>query len=224
MNTITEESQKLLVSDQEVISRVLAGEHRLYEFIMRRYNARLYRIGMSIVNNDTEVEDIMQVTYIKAYEHLHTFNNKSAFGTWITRILINESLLHLKKSKRYMSMETNNETNPIEKVQKNESSPIKALLNKELSNVLEDALVQLPEKYRIVFVLREMENMSIAETVDTLSITEANVKVRLNRAKAMLRDTLGDYYKNDGIYHFHLTRCDRIVNNVFRHLGIATSA
>jgi RNA polymerase sigma factor (sigma-70 family) len=208
------------LADEEIICRVLAGEARLYEQIMRRYNAMLYRVGMSIVNNDVEVEDIMQITYIKAYEHLRKFESRSSFGTWLTRILINESLHHQKKSKRNMSIELNNETGQDAKGANGAGSPVSALLNKELSKILEQALVQLPEKYRIVFVLREMEDMSVAETVDTLNISEANVKTRLNRAKTMLRDTLGNYYKNDNIYSFHLSRCDRIVNNVLQQLGI----
>lgn len=222
MNTVADDSQKQVISDDEIVRKVVAGEKHLYEIIMRRYNARLFRIGMSIVNNDADVEDIMQVAYIKAYEHLHKFDYRAGFGTWLTRILINESLLCLKKSKRFTSMEPGDENPLTGRTYRNENTPVKTLLNKELSNALEQALIQLPEKYRLVFVLREMENMSIAETVNTLNISESNVKVRLNRAKALLRDTLGNYYKNDTVYHFHLSRCDRIVNNVLSHLGIPT--
>jgi len=134
--------------------------------------------------------------------------------------MINECLHYVKKSKRFTAMEENGKGESGEYSNSVRHTPVHALLNKELSNILEQALVQLPEKYRLVFVLREMEEMSVAETVETLNITESNVKVRLNRAKAMLRDTLGNYYKNDGIYHFHLTRCDRIVHNVLKNLGI----
>lgn len=218
MNSAIKESPKELLSDDEVVRRILAGEPRLYEQIMRRYNAMLYRVGMSLVNNDVEVEDLMQVTYIKAYEKLSSFEFRSAFSTWLTKILINECLGHLKKSKRNMNMPI--EPGGQEAHLSNSNTPVNTLLNKELSKMLEAALVQLPEKYRLVFVLREMENRSIAETGDTLNLTEANVKVRLNRAKTMLRDTLSSYYKNDAIYSFHLSRCDRIVNKVLTHLGI----
>jgi RNA polymerase sigma factor (sigma-70 family) len=214
---VTVKSEKDQLSDEEVVGRIMAGEQRLYEVIMRRYNARLYRIGMSIVNNDTEVEDLMQVAYIKAYENLHKFEGRSGFGTWLTRILINECLYQVKKNKRYMKVELNSEA-PLHG---NEHGPANKLLNKELAGMLEDALVQIPEKYRMVFVMREMENMSTAETMDTLNLSEANVKVRLNRAKAMLRDSLSGYYKDDAIYSFHLTRCDRIVNSVLSRLGIS---
>lgn len=219
MNTTIEKPDMLQLSDEEIVNRVLAGEHRLYEQIMRRYNARLYRICMSIINNDSEAEDIMQVAYIKAYEHLHTFKKQSSFSTWLTRILINESLHHLKKNRRHVVMEANHEEQ-VNGTVKTDNTPVKSLLNKELSAMLEQALAQLPEKYRLVFVMREVENMSIAETVDTLNITEANVKVRLNRAKTMLRDSLSSYYKTDAVYHFHLSRCDRIVNKVMIQLKI----
>ena len=80
------------ISDNEIISRVLLGEKNLYAHIMRKYNQRLYRVGMAIINDDAETEDVMQVAYIKAYENLNKFEFKSAFSTWMTRILINESL------------------------------------------------------------------------------------------------------------------------------------
>src|SRR5580704_9894806 len=124
MITALQESKKDQLSDEEIIRRTLAGEPRLYELIMRRYNAMLYRVGMSIVNNDVEVEDIMQVTYIKAYEKLSTFEHRSSFSTWLTKILINESLYQLKKSKRHISMEANNEMHPANKVNCGESTPV----------------------------------------------------------------------------------------------------
>ena len=92
------------ISDNEIISRVLQGEKNLYTKIVRKYNQRLYRVGMSIINDDAEVEDLMQVAYIKAYENLGKFEFKSDFSTWITRILINESLLRLKKRKQLLKI------------------------------------------------------------------------------------------------------------------------
>ena len=210
-----------LLSDEEVISGILSGKKHLFELLIRKYNARLYRIGMSIINDDMETEDVMQVVYIKAYEKLSSFEHRSSFGTWLTRILINESLARLKKRKQYVHMSDDNHTQQDMGTGQN---PAKYLINKELSNALEAAMLELPEKYRLVFVLREVEDMSIAETVTSLGITEANVKVRLNRAKAMLRDSLSTYYKNDGVFHFHLSRCNRIVANVMGQLGISIAS
>src|SRR6476620_1714109 len=101
------------ISDNEIISRVLQGEKDLYANIVRKYNQRLYRIGMSIINDDAEVEDVMQVSYIKAYENLSKFKYKSGFSTWITRILINESLLRIKKRKQSSNMNDDAMNNEI---------------------------------------------------------------------------------------------------------------
>src|ERR1035437_2350150 len=92
------------ISDNEIIARVIGNEKDLYALLIRKYNQRLYRVGMSIINDDAKVEDVMQVAYIKAYENLGEFELKSAFSTWITRILINESLLRLKKRKRLLNI------------------------------------------------------------------------------------------------------------------------
>jgi RNA polymerase sigma-70 factor (ECF subfamily) len=102
------------------------------------------------------------------------------------------------------------------------TTPAHLLMNKELSGVLESAIARLPEKYRLVFVLREVEDLSIKETAEVLSLKEMNIKVRLNRAKTMLRENLQGYIK-DNVYSFHLTRCDRIVDEVFKQLDIPRS-
>jgi len=87
------------IADDEIIARVLNGEKNLYALLVRRYNQRFYRVGMGIINDDAEVEDVMQVAYIKAYENLSKFEFKSSFSTWLTRILINECLLRIRKRK-----------------------------------------------------------------------------------------------------------------------------
>jgi len=208
------------ISDNEIISRVLKGEKNLYANIVRKYNQRLYRVGMSIINDDTEVEDVMQVAYIRAYENLGKFAFKSAFSTWITRILINESLLRLKKRKQSLNMNDDMMTNEIYHHRLADSqTPLMSVVNSELKVILEKAIRQLPEKYRTVFIMREIESMNIAETRECLDLSEVNVKVRLNRAKAMLKNSLAEYYRKEDILNFHLSRCDRIVENVMRQIG-----
>lgn len=203
----------VLIPDAQLISSILAGEKRLFEVVIRRYNQRLFRIGMSVLNNDAAVEDAMQNAYIKAYEHLHTFQNRSSFSTWLTRIMLNECLMQKKKNER-----SKNTTQQPENTM-TMNTPAHLLINKELGIVLENAIAQLPEKYRLVFVLREVEEMSVKETGEALNIEETNVKVRLNRAKTMLKNNLSGYIK-DNVYAFHLTRCDVIVNNVMSYLKI----
>ncbi|MBS1748840.1 MAG: RNA polymerase sigma factor [Bacteroidetes bacterium] len=205
------------ISDNEIITSILNGEKELYAIIVRRYNQRLYRIGMSMLNDDADVEDAMQVAYIHAYESLGSFGFRSGFSTWITRIMINECLLRLKKRGKIINMEDEKIENMMSQSQTPRSSAGKAL-NDELKTILHDALHRLPEIYRTVFVMREVENMSVAETQYCLNISDANVKVRLNRAKAMLKDLLSSYYNKEDIFHFHLSRCDKMVDAVMKHL------
>ena len=178
-----------IISDADIIGRILAGEKNLYAVIVRRYNQRLYKVGMSIINDDAEVEDAMQVAYIKAYEHLGKFAFNAAFSTWLTKILINECLLRLKQRKKSVlvsdaTMQTKeNQLSNIET-----QTPFMKILNVELKTILEKAILNLPEKYRTVFIMREIEQMNVAETKECLDITEVNVKVRLNRAKSLLKD------------------------------------
>ncbi|MEP7279891.1 MAG: RNA polymerase sigma factor [Bacteroidota bacterium] len=204
----------MVISDNELITRILQGEKQLYAVIVRRYNQRLYRIGMSIINDDAEVEDAMQVAYINAYEHLDKFAFKASFATWLTKILINESLLHLKKRARSVNMNEEIMDKEIYNQHGSIQTPAATMLNGELKAILEESIRQLPEKYRTVFVMREIEGMNTAETQQCLGISEVNVKVRLNRAKTLLRHTLGHFYKKEDILHFHLSRCDRIVDHV----------
>jgi RNA polymerase sigma-70 factor (ECF subfamily) len=208
-------------TDNGLINRVLAGEQRLYEQLMRRHNASLFRIGMSILNNDADVEDVMQTTYISAYQHLDSFRQEAAFGTWLKRIMINECNLQLKRRRRVVNEDI---AHLSENLTEAKASPVAKIIDKELGKALEHALMQIPEKYRVVFVMREMEHLSSAETGKVLNISAVNVKVRLIRAKLMLRGKITDFYKNDLVFPFHLVRCDRVVNGVLGRLGITEEA
>jgi RNA polymerase sigma factor (sigma-70 family) len=200
-------------SDEEIVERIIKGEKNLYESLIRKYNLRFYRISMSIVNDDKEAEDIMQTAYINAYRQLSKFQHRSSFSTWITRILINESMLHKKrisKHKEVLMKKTDSEYD--------NDTPLKSLMNKELKTILESAVSTLPEKYRIVFVMREIQEMSTNETMEVLNIGESNVKIRLTRAKEMLRNELSGYYRSSQLFEFNLTRCDVIVNYVMNNI------
>lgn len=205
------------VSDEEIIAGIVNGEKRLFALLIRKYNQRLYRIGMSVLDNEAEVEDAMQTAYINAYEHLPQFEQRSSFGTWLTRIMLNQCY-EQKRKKRPVYTGFEQPDNFI-----NMHTAANELVNRELGNVLEQAIAQLPDKYRIVFVLREIEDLSVRETSTALDIEESNVKVRLNRAKTMLRENLNSYIK-DQVYSFHLTRCDRIVNRVLDELKITNNS
>jgi RNA polymerase sigma factor (sigma-70 family) len=206
-----------LENENEILRRIAEGEKNLYSLVMRKHNQRLYRIAISIINNESEVEDVMQVTYIKAYENLDKFKFQSSFSTWIARILINESLQHLKKREQVSRTQRENFFQPYFE-RSIVQTPLMKVINSELKTILELSIRKLPEKYRIIFVMRELENMSVSETMECLGITEANVKIRLNRAKVILRDKLKSYIKEDEPLQFYKPRCNRIVNYVMEKI------
>lgn len=214
------EKTKLLpdkqLSDEEIIRRVLKGEKDLYEKIMRKYNSRLYRIGLSITGNENSIEDIMQQAYIKAYENLHKFKSIAAFSTWLTRILINEALAYLKLRNKEICLTEdeeefiNNQNSEVSEI----SSLEETVMNQELKAMLERSISELPEIYRAVYMMREIEGMSTLETAGCLEISETNVKTRLSRARDMLKDKLLKIYNTVELFEFNLIRCDRIAANV----------
>jgi RNA polymerase sigma factor (sigma-70 family) len=202
------------LSNESLVEHVINGQVYLYEVLMRRLNARMFRISMSFINDDMEAEDIMQNTYIYAYRNLAKFNNQAKFNTWITRILINECTLRKKKMLNRQKVIAAKGINDIVT-----HTPLNEVMNKELKGLLENAISALPEKYRTVFVMREIEDMSTQETMEVLDIEESNVKIRLMRAKTLLRDQLKDYYRSPELFEFHLSRCDRIVNAVMQQIA-----
>jgi RNA polymerase sigma factor (sigma-70 family) len=204
-------------TDSEIIKEILQGNKEKYALLMRKYNQRLYRICKGYLNDEDEIENIMQDTYVKAYQNLSSFENRSQFLTWLTRIAINECLQNLRKKGKIDLIDTSEETNKIMNTPDN-NDPEKQSLNKELKDVLELAIAQLPEKYRAVFIMREIEKMSVEETSHAMDLTVSNVKIRLNRAKEMLRSIILNNYSMDTIFEFNLVRCDRISQNVLARI------
>jgi len=209
METQIAGSQQL--SDEEIVARVLDGESALYELIMRRYNQRLYRVARSIVAEDGEAEDIMQDAYVRAYQHLRQYAGEAKFSTWLTKIAVYEALARKKRRSRTEELEAMPDWES--RIQEDKHTPEQNAFTGELRGALESAMQQLPESYRAPFVLREVEGMSPAES---LGITEANAKVRVHRAKALLRKSLYSSVGGSlsGCFEFHLSRCDRVVGTV----------
>ncbi|MDD8018740.1 MAG: RNA polymerase sigma factor [Bacteroidota bacterium] len=207
--------------DEQIIYSILDGKKDDYELLMRRYNVRLYRIGISIVKNEEEVEDLMQETYIKAYQQLKNFKHKSKFSTWLCRIMINESLGRVKRKSKFESYTENDteEAAPLHAaVAANTVTPEKQLLQKELASILENAIQKIPPTYKTVFILREIEKLSVQETALCLNISTENVKVRLHRAKDLIKSHLSNFSEEIEIFPFPQTRCDRIVNAVLQKI------
>lgn len=201
------------LTDIQIIEEILKGDKQKYALLMRKYNQRLYRICKGYFKDEAEIEDIMQDTYIKAFQNLGKFEKRSQFVTWLTKILINECLQRLKKLSRITRTEDKEENIETMNLTDNQNPETKSL-NKELKHVLEHSIEQLPEKYRAVFIMREVEKINVEETSEVLNISESNVKVRLNRAKEMLRTSLMKVYPLGEVFEFNLVRCDRIAANV----------
>lgn len=213
------------IPDTELIEKILAGEKKFFEIIMRRYNPRLFRIGRSVIKNDDEVEDILQDTYMKVYENLERFEHRSSFSTWLIRILLNTAFARKSKIDKTeyegFDLDGNHETNFTNKPEQTEmKTPEKNFINNELKTYLESAVDNLPQIYRTVFMMREIEKMDVQETSQCLNISESNVKVRLNRAKEMLRENLSQIYSSAEIFQFMGERCDRIVEKVMGKIYI----
>ena len=210
------------LTDEEVVSRVLAGETALFEIVMRRYNQRLYRLARTILRDDSEAEDVMQDAYVRAYEHLHQFAGKAAFSTWLSRIAIHEALARKRRRGRQEELDAltmNGDSMAI--LKSSDPSPEDNTASNQMRQLLEQAIDHLPETYRTVVVMRQVEEMNVADTAATLGVTEAVVKTRLHRAHAMLRKEI--YSRANGrsqeLYQFHALRCDRVVKNVFARIS-----
>jgi RNA polymerase sigma-70 factor, ECF subfamily len=210
------------LSDEEVVTRVLAGDTGMFEVIMRRHNQRLYRVARAILRNDGEAEDVMQDAYVRAYEHLNQFAGKAKFSTWLTRIAVHESLARQHRGSRYQDLDPMSEPegDRMDSFASLAPDPEQQASNSELRKLLEHAVEKLPDAYRAVFMLRDVEEMSTSEAAYALEITEENVKIRLHRARALLRKGLYAQAgkQNRQTFSFHALRCDRVVKNVFARI------
>jgi RNA polymerase sigma-70 factor (ECF subfamily) len=209
-------------TDEEVVTRVLTGETELYEILMRRYNQRLYRVVISILRNADETQDVMQEAYVRAYQHLSQFEGRAAFSTWLTRIAVHEALARHKKRRRNQQFSSDLNEGEISVSPGSPAlDPEQTVSKAELNRMLEEAVLGLPEQYRTVLMLRDVEEMSTAETAAALGLSEENVKVRLHRGRAMVRR---DLFARVGAgakeaFPFLGARCDRMVERVFERLS-----
>jgi RNA polymerase sigma-70 factor (ECF subfamily) len=207
-------------TDFEVIERVLKGEKSLYEIIVRRYNSYLYRVGRSYNFDHNDTQDLMQDSYVDAFKNLSSFQNRSSFKTWLVRIMLNNCSHKQQKMsfKSEITQETLNETEiPMFSSQKSDSTDSR-VQQRELANLIESSLAKLPEEYRMVFSLREINAMRTHETAELLQLSESNVKARLSRAKTMLRSEINKFYSTEDLFEFNLIYCDSMVNRVLNEI------
>jgi RNA polymerase sigma-70 factor (ECF subfamily) len=209
------------LTDEQLLELAHRGEQAGYRHIMQRYNRRLYRTARGILGDDAEAEDVVQEAYIRAFQHLEEFRGEAAFATWLTRITINEALG--RKRKQRVTVELSYLENPAS--QESRVIPIPGMSegnleveagNREMRRLIEKAVDALPESFRIVFVLREIEQMTVEETARQLALKPETVRTRLHRARRLLRADLEKQFGSglQEAYAFDGRRCERLTNRV----------
>ena len=204
------------MSDEEIVRRVVAGDRELFELLLRRYNQRMYRAVRAVLRNPDDTEDVMQQAYINAYRHLHQFEGRSAFATWLTTIALREAVARNKKT---IALRLVGE-NTMNDIPEPSPDPEERAVAADLMQHVEAEVAALPETYRSVLLLREVEGLSTEETAACLEVSIDVVKTRLHRARAMLSDAL---YRRAGvgmqtIFRFGNQRCDRVVAGVMEQI------
>ncbi len=210
------------VSDTEVIDRVRGGDREMFEVIVRRYNTQLYRTGMAYLRNHAQTEDAMQNAYLKAFLHLGRFRGGSAFATWLTRIMINECLMLLRAGKRF-TMETIDADGAGPKHDAFVVLPSHPLHAQERKAVLEQAIQALPRSHRAVYLFREVQHLSTAETAQCLGLSAANVKVLLHRAREGLKAELMRSAAGVELFDYPAGFCDPMTARVMRAIRGASA-
>ncbi|HKU86274.1 MAG TPA: RNA polymerase sigma factor [Casimicrobiaceae bacterium] len=214
------------LDDAGLVQQVQRGQQAAFGALMRRYNRRLYRTARAILKDDGGAEDALQEAYVSAYRHIGDFRGDAAVGTWLTRIVVNQSLQALRKSRRERVVVPfgDSDADDLPEVADDpQYTPESLMLRTEMRRLVERKIDELPEAYRTVFMLREVEDLTVDETAAALDIPAATVRSRLFRAKARMREALAqemDVATQD-VFGFDGERCDRIVRTVLGRIAAA---
>jgi RNA polymerase sigma-70 factor, ECF subfamily len=209
--------------ERSMVQRVAAGDRNQFEKLMRHYNRRLYRLARAALRDDAEAEDALQEAYLAAYRSMKQFRGESTLSTWLSRLVLNECLGRLRRDARRQKVvpivSSALEMNSV--AEADSELPERIVARRQLRSVLENKLDELPESFRLVFVMRSVEELSVEETARTLGIPEATVRTRYYRAKTLLREALVqemDLAERD-LFEFDGERCDRVISKVMQHLS-----
>ena len=222
----------LSLDDAALARRIARGDEAAFEAVMRQQNGRLFRVARSILKDDADAEDALQEAYIDAYRNIAKFRGDARLSTWLTRIVINQALGRLRKQKRDgvivpFSTTRGSDNEPEEPVlaDTRNDSPETAAMRADMRRLLEQKLDELPVAFRTVFVMREVEEMTVEETAECLAIPSATVRSRLFRARALLRESLArdlDMASAE-VFAFAGERCDRIVARALERFRVLVS-
>jgi RNA polymerase sigma-70 factor (ECF subfamily) len=222
---VTKKQKEEALSDRGIVRRVRAGESRLFELLFRRHRQRVYRVARAIVRDDAEAADIVQEAYLRAYTHLHQFAGRATFSTWLTKIAV-----HLAWNRaRLRGRQREKQAVPAGdgKAAGGEVAigpdPERQAFGKEVKSILEAAIDALPDRYRAVFMMREVEEMSTAETAECLNLSQDTVKTRLHRARARLRERLYASVGSlgAGAFRFGGSNCQRMWKALFLRVKLS---
>jgi RNA polymerase sigma factor (sigma-70 family) len=205
-------------TDFEAVNEVIRGNREMFEVIVRRYNAQLYRVGMAYLRDHAQTEDAMQNAYLKAFLHLQRFRGTSAFGTWLTRIMINECLMMLRSRRRCVMENIDDADLRLQHDALSLAPASDPLRGEEIRTVLEQAVQTLPRTYRAVYLLREVQHLSTAETAKCLGLSKDNVKVCLHRAREALKARLLQSAAAVEIFDYSARYCDPMTTRVMQRV------
>jgi RNA polymerase sigma-70 factor (ECF subfamily) len=207
-----------------LVRRVVAGDRTAFELLMRQHNRRLYRLARAVLRDPAEAEDALQEAYLSAYRSMSQFRGDASLATWLSRLVLNESLARLRRGKRrenILPLQTPRQVPELDAVRCDDSTAPDRLADRaQLRALLERKLDELPESFRAVFVLRSVEELSVEETAECLSIPPETVRSRHFRARSLLRESLArdlDLAERD-LFDFAGARCDQIVTRVLAQL------
>jgi RNA polymerase sigma-70 factor, ECF subfamily len=217
--------------DSDLVALVLAGDGPAFAAIMTRYNQRLFRVARGVVRDEAEAEDVLQEAYVRAFAALPDFRGEAGLGTWLTRIVLNEALGRMRRRRPTEQLDVldqdvqTGDSRVVMFPGVNAPNPEAAAARSEVRRLLERAIDDLPEAFRLVFVMRDIEEMSIDETAANLAIRPETVKTRLHRARRLLRKNLDDKLSTllRDTFPFQGARCARITQAVMARLGLESA-
>ncbi len=216
------------LADAELIELALGGEGAAFNAIMKRYNQRLYRVARAVVRDDSEAEDVLQESYMRAFAALSKFRGEASLATWLTRITLNEALSSVRKRRATDPLTTLDSITDqgedhmiLFPIVRAVADPEASAARADVRRVLEQAVDELPDAFRIVFVLREVQEMNVEETASYLGIRPETVKTRLYRARRLLRKALGDTFASvvNETFPYKGARCNELRASVLKRLG-----
>jgi RNA polymerase sigma-70 factor (ECF subfamily) len=203
-------------TDEDLVARVIAGDTAQFASIVQRYNRRLFRLLRSILRDDAEAEDALQQAYLAAYRHLASFDGRARVSTWLTRIAIHEALARHRGKRRRALLQRGLAIEPPASSRR----PDEVMMRQQHASELERAIDALPHRYRVVVMMREVEELSTAEVAAALDLSEENVRVRLHRGRQLLRARLHQNPDLRAAFAFAGERCARIARFVMKEIDL----